>query len=547
MYLNLLLHQRRKSLLHFFPTMPTFDAHVAFLNDVWGLNANTLPSMRLKANALAASSPVDPHFTVKKLNDYQSAGVTDFTPIVEQLVEMGPSINVLQQLLVYLNHSGHPTINVPKKKSWTTSSPTHAAAAEEEDEEDAAMTNLMSPIAPRLVALSNAAAGVVDADETLVEEREEEDRNGETPTGAEEEVKSKDTTVIVEQGVEDDADHGNNPGNENATYCSDDANEEEVLEICSPLRNPLLAPLAPPTADSRTLEMAMFVLWMHDITTDQLGVLEFVDPATIAVGVSVTVHNEILLMFGILRALLETGCEAVELLKFIDATDENGDASAPAATNEETALDAAEAQATAGNPAPGVAGGGGMDYITRKAVLNQMCLRFDLGDPLFWQPDSTMFFMMIHSFRMCYAMATDVDETITFSRGNITLSLDRVLLEVVNCSLQMPECLFGLANQMLVHQTLWLNIRGRLANPYDLIAMIPASNKFADNGADPRTVSDLIDTRPRGRFHTSCFNRSETTSNSVQDTNWRRVFAASLLVFAGGLWASRKANATFHS
>jgi hypothetical protein len=510
--------------------MPTFDKHVSFLNDVWGLNPSTLSTMRAEANKRASEAPVDAQFTIRNLSEYQCAGFTDFAPIVEQLVEMGPSINVLQQLVVYLNHSGHPTITVPRsrRKMHSLHQEHKISRVEKEGGLDSAAACLSDLASPTMVvdgvarpsAGSEVTAAAVAAQDVILGDNDERIRDNSQPDKNRDDAGATKTRL----DADDDGDHDEN------RHGSSEADRPEVpLEICSPLRNPLLAPLDPPSVDGRTLEMAMFVLWAHDVTPSQLALLEFVDPATIAAGVSMTVHNEILLMFGTLRALLESGCEALELLTYVDAAEPStsGDDSASALPRHN---------------------GGGMDYLTRKALLSQICLRFDLGDPLFWQHDTSMFFMMIHSFRMCYALATDVDEQFTFSQGRITLTLDQVLLEVLNCSLQMPECLFGLANQMLAHHTLWINIRGRLANPYDLIAMVPASNSHAEDGRDPRLVSDLIDTRPRGRFHTSCFHWSSEGSNLIQDNkHWRRVFAASLFVLAGGLWASKQANAAFQS
>lgn len=517
--------------------MPTYDKHVTFLNNVWGLNADTLPAMREAANCDA--TPVDPHFTMKMLNEIQCAG-TDTTSIVEQLVEMGPSVNVLLQLSVYLNYTGQPTISVPRwtkhpkfqkdftaKETLSGAPPAAAAASPADvpaDNVEQSGTKECSPEVPPVLAADNIVDTVVvhesDNEDEIVHVQEERDDQSKTQTGIE-----------AEEGGEREG--------------QQESGGDDVLDICSPLRNPLLAPLAPPTADSRTLEMAMFVLWLHDFTPDHLHQAEFADPSKIHVPIAT--HNEIVLLFGTLRELLESGCEAIELLAYLSGQ-------IPAPTNA-TAADAddhldpsnriGDDDSAAPPPVPPPVPVCGMEYVTRKALLNQLCLRFDISDVRYWSPDSGLYFMLVHTFRMCYAMATDVDELYEFSQGNSKLTLDQILLEVLHCSLQMPECLFGLANQMLAHQVQWIVLRGRLASPYDLVAMIPASNAQAENTADTAIVADLIDVRPRGRTMRSCFNRSERNSNVVKHTRFLLVGAASVLVLAGGLWASRQANARF--
>ncbi|CUI15082.1 GPI-anchored surface protein, putative, partial [Bodo saltans] len=169
-------------------------------------------------------------------------------------------------------------------------------------------------------------------------------------------------------------------------------------------------------------------------------------------------------------------------------------------------------------------------------------------DSRYWRAESTLLSMLIHTFRMCYALATNVDEVFQFSHGAVTLSLDRVLVEVLNFAvgMQFPECLYGLANQMLVHQTPRLLLRGRLITPYDLLAMIPISHAQVEN-PDSLAASRIIDARPRGRVHASCFMRSTPNSNHITDADiyWRRVIAASVFVFIGGIFVSRQANARF--
>jgi hypothetical protein len=260
-------------------------------------------------------------------------------------------------------------------------------------------------------------------------------------------------------------------------------------------------------------------------------------------------YNEIFIIFGALREILEAGCDAIELLTFDVVEAVPTSAAAPQQPPDQVvAGEGDNSAATRGGRDDNTgavvthAGSSGLEEITRKALLQLICFRLDLEDNRFWNSDSAMYYMVIQSLRLCYAMATDVDEQFVFAGGRIVLTLDRVLIVLLDCSLQMPECLFGLANQMFMHHTPWVFLRGRLTNAYDLLAMIPSATEHADDSEPPQQVTDVIDTRPRGRMHVECLTRSRPKSNLMDSTRWVRVVVASMLVLTGGIMIARKAN-----
>lgn len=153
---------------------------------------------------------------------------------------------------------------------------------------------------------------------------------------------------------------------------------------------------------------------------------------------------------------------------------------------------------------------------------------------------------LISAYRTCYLLATHVDEGYVFCRGALTLSLDRILTKLLNFpeGMLFPDCLYALANQMLVHNTSQLLVRGRVATRFDLLAMIPASRAQAHN-PDRVSAADLIDSRRRGRVMGACFLSSTPCSNFISyvEASWRRVVFASVVVMFGGVLVSRQACA----
>jgi hypothetical protein len=481
--------------------MAMFQKHMTFLHDVWGLDATTLDAFckDAVAKAEANAAPFDDSlFVFHRLEAHKARG-TDPVEVLEELVALGPCVYTLFQMTVYINFTATPVIAVPRSKEVTKAS--------QEFRDDDGNLSSVTDVLPVVVANDRQAC---TGDSLIDDSNGSDERGGDVP----------------------DSDHNKNgePAEELSTSAAADgvvghseamkAEEDDVgageVKPQPVGEDPDSLPHDCVVVDQCTLEMALFTMWIHGLTPAQLSSARLMDPATVFVPLKI--HNEIVLLFSVLRGLLENGCESIAL--FDDAI-----------------ITERYRQEHQQQPPP--------TSLSVKDILAQVCLRYDVTDNNYWRAESTLLSMLIHTFRMCYAMATNVDEEFQFSNGAVTLTIAQILIELLDfpVGLQFSECLYGLANQMLAHQTPRLMVRGRLITPYDLLAMIRLSQSQVEN-QDSFEASKIIDARPRGRVHASCFLRSEPNSNHIVNATvyWRRVVVASVCVLIGGLCVSRQAT-----
>ena len=241
--------------------------------------------------------------------------------------------------------------------------------------------------------------------------------------------------------------------------------------------------------------IAAFVLILHNVTRNQLEHtdIEKICGVPHAPGMDI---NTTYIMMVVLRHIFDSGIDEICCLAFSDD-------------------------------------GPGLATLSRKDVSRMLN---SLLNPL----DQTMMklgavqVITMHAMRIAYALATDIDEVAVFAHGSVVLSLDDVLALMLEYSLQLPDCLFGLANQILQRRLQWRFMRGRLVNAYDLVAMIPDATALQELDEDPSEVAHRIDKAPRGRVP------------RFWRHSWMDV-ATSLLLIAGGVLAYKKANASVAS
>lgn len=96
--------------------MTSFNNHIAFFDDVWGLNAYNVDTFREEAVANANLAPFDDPLFVYRRFEMHKADGTDPSSILAELVSLGPCVFTLCQLSGYLRLVGTRAIQIPRSE-----------------------------------------------------------------------------------------------------------------------------------------------------------------------------------------------------------------------------------------------------------------------------------------------------------------------------------------------------------------------------------------------------------------------------------------------